>query len=86
MSMRHLAKLDFCRSRTTGTCVLTLATWTAWEAGEAMEDEAATIVDGESAPEVCSPSTDVVVAGPDMAAAREGGRAAAAARVEGSGS
>jgi hypothetical protein len=32
--MRHLEKLEALRSRTMGTCVFTLATLMAWEAGD----------------------------------------------------
>jgi hypothetical protein len=54
-------------------CILTLATWTAWEAGDARADEAAGAVNEVSVPEVCTPRVNCVVAGLDMAMAWERG-------------
>jgi hypothetical protein len=47
---------------------LTLATWTAWEAGDARVDEVAGAVARVSDPEVCAPRAYEVFAEADMAA------------------
>jgi hypothetical protein len=68
--MRHLEKLEALRSRTTGTCVFTLATLTAREAGEVATvtvEERAALVSVERAAVVRLPTEAEVWPGVVMA-------------------